>query len=286
MDAGVFDSLVQITVGKGNKVYFWKGRWLLGRSISDIAPNVLRLVSTRRWNARTVQVALIHNKWVEDIAGVLSPDAAMECVHLWALIEDFSCHRNSEDDDAFRWPCSSTGLYTAKSTYKRLQLGSVDFVAADAIWRNGAPVKCKIFMWLAILDRQWTSARRFRRGLQDDTAPCFVCLQEEDAMDHLFTQYVHARQVWFLCFSGMGIAAVPPSANCKLEEWWLREHSKFSAKTRKNLDALIILGCWSLWKNRNAWVFNNQSMQFSAVDLATRIRDEFSAWTLGRRGVT
>jgi hypothetical protein len=27
-------------------------------------------------------------------------------------------------------------------------------------------------------------------------------------------------------------------------------------------------------------------MQFSAVDLATRIRDEFSAWTLGRRGVT
>jgi hypothetical protein len=120
MATGVFDSLVQITVGKGNKVYFWKDHWLHGRSVSDIAPNVLRLVSTRHRNTRTVQVALIHNKWVEDIAGVLSPDAAVECVHLWALIEDFTRHRNYEEEDAFRWPCSSTGLYTAKSTYKRL----------------------------------------------------------------------------------------------------------------------------------------------------------------------
>jgi hypothetical protein len=102
-----------------------------------------------------------------------------------------------------------------------LQLGSIDFTAADALWRNGALVKCKIFMWLAILERQWTFARRHRRGLQDQTAPCYVCLQEEDAMDHLFTQYVHARQVWFLCFSGMGIAADLPTQHCKLEEWWL-----------------------------------------------------------------
>jgi hypothetical protein len=84
----------------------------------------------------------------------------------------------------------------------------------------------------------------------------------------------------------MGIAADLPTQQCKLEEWWLRERNKFSVKTRKNLDALIILGCWSLWKNRNAWVFNNQSQQFSVMELAMRIRDEFSAWTLGRRGVT
>jgi hypothetical protein len=82
------------------------------------------------------------------------------------------------------------------------------------------------------------------------------------------------------------VVAVPPSVTCTLEEWWLREHDKFTAKTRKNFDALIILGCWMLWKNRNAWVFNNQSLQFSAVELARRVRVEFSAWTPGRRGVS
>jgi hypothetical protein len=83
----------------------------------------------------------------------------------------------------------------------------------------------------------------------------------------------------------MGIAADPPTQHCKLKEWWLRKHIKFLVKTRKNLDALIILGCWSLWKNHNAWVFNNQSQQFSVMELVTRIRDEFSAWMLGMRGV-
>jgi hypothetical protein len=76
-----------------------------------------------------------------------------------------------------------------------LQLGLIDFVVADAIWnwKNGAPLKCKLFMWLAIQDREWTSARRHRHGLQDRPMPCYVCLQDEDAMDHLFTQCVHAR---------------------------------------------------------------------------------------------
>jgi hypothetical protein len=53
----------------------------------------------------------------------------------------------------------------------------------------------------------------------------------------------------------------------------------------KNFDTLIILGCWGLWKNRNAWVFNNQNLQFSAVELARRVRDEVPAWTLGRTRV-
>jgi hypothetical protein len=66
----------------------------------------------------------------------------------------------------------------------------------------------------------------------------------------------------------------------------LGERAKFSAKTRKNFDALVILGCWDLWKNRNAWVFNNQNLQFTPVQIDSRVRDEFSAWTLGRRGVS
>jgi hypothetical protein len=105
-------------------------------------------------------------------------------------------------------------------------------------------------------------------------------------MEHRFAECVHARQVWLLCFTDMGIAATPPSITCKLEDWWLRERRKFIAKSRKNFDALIILGCWSLWKNRNAWVFGNPSSQHLVLVLAKLIRDEFLAWTLGRSGVT
>jgi hypothetical protein len=129
----VFDSLIHIQVGKGNMVYFWKDRWLSGLSVQDIAPNVLAHICTRRRNRRTVQVALSQNRWIEDIQGALSPAAAVECVRLWLRIQNFSVGRDADQDDVFSWPCSSKGVYSANSTYERLQLGAIDFAAADAI---------------------------------------------------------------------------------------------------------------------------------------------------------
>jgi hypothetical protein len=286
MASEVFQALVQISVGKGSKVLFWKDRWLAGYSVQDIAPLIFEQVSTRRRNARTVQVALAQNRWRDDIHGELSHAAAAEYARLELAIADIDMTRDVEADDVFSWPCSASSIYSAKATYERLHVGSIHMAAAEAIWKNGATVKCKLFMWLTIKDRQWTSERRFRHGLQAHTAACFVCLQEEDSMKHIFTQCVFARQVWYACFQTLGVAAEPPSLTCSLEDWWLRERNKFTAKTRKNFDALVMLGCWCLWKNRNAWVFNNRHMQFSATVLTSRIRDEFSTWVLGRRGRT
>ena len=36
------------------------------------------------------------------------------------------------------------------------------------VWRSWAPLKCKIFAWLAMQYRLWTSDRRARHGLQDE----------------------------------------------------------------------------------------------------------------------
>jgi hypothetical protein len=52
-------------------------------------------------------------------------------------------------------------------------------------------------------------------------------------MFHLFTQCVHARQVWHLCFQHLVMAAVPPSVTYTLEEWWLRERGKLMIKQEK-----------------------------------------------------
>jgi hypothetical protein len=57
--------------------------------------------SSRRRNACTVQVALIQNKWVEDIVGALPPLAALECVQLWLCIVESDGSRNAEGEDVF-----------------------------------------------------------------------------------------------------------------------------------------------------------------------------------------
>ena len=167
-----------------------------------------------------------------------------------------------------------------------LLLGEVGFPMAEAIWNNGATLKAKIFMWLAIQGRLWTSDRRHRHGLQDHASACFVCLQEWDTVEHLFTQCVYAREVWQGCFQRLRITATGPSQVCTLEEWWSRTRVRFAMKHRKNFDAVVILVCWSIWKNRNAWAFNNPSKQFQARALINSICDEFAMWVLARRGVS
>ena len=50
----VFDRLIQITVGKGDKVLFWRDRWIHGFSVREIAPALVVGVETKIRNSRTV----------------------------------------------------------------------------------------------------------------------------------------------------------------------------------------------------------------------------------------
>jgi hypothetical protein len=68
----VFDSLVQITVGDGNKVLFWRDQWIEGRGADDIAPLITRKVKTQAYNARTVTQGCVDNSWIMDIQGNLT----------------------------------------------------------------------------------------------------------------------------------------------------------------------------------------------------------------------
>lgn len=39
-------------------------------------------------------------------------------------------------------------------------------------------------------------------------------------------------------------------------KWWLKERGKFHKADKRGFDTLVIAVTWSLWKQRNARVFN------------------------------
>lgn len=49
-----FNSLVQWHVGKGDRILFWKDRWIHGSTVAEIAPTILAKVKTRTVNRRLV----------------------------------------------------------------------------------------------------------------------------------------------------------------------------------------------------------------------------------------
>jgi hypothetical protein len=67
-----FESLVQIKVGNGELVYFWRDRWINGKFVAEIAPGRWSTVSARLRNRRTMQQALTDNVWLLDLSSRLT----------------------------------------------------------------------------------------------------------------------------------------------------------------------------------------------------------------------
>ena len=272
----VFDRLIQITVGKGDKVLFWRDRWIHGFSVREIAPALVVGVETKIRNSRTVAQALEDERWALDVQPQTSFGALLQTVHPRHAVA--TVQRDVHMEDTFAWPHDPLGIYTASSTYDRLNQGAVRSPTAAAIWRSWAPLKCKIFAWLAVQHRLWTSDRRARHGLQDNTSPCYTCLQEEDTVEHIVVQCVYARQVWHTCFDSLQINVHPPNDTDTFVEWWLRARSGFQGKHKRGFDSVVIGAAWMLWKQRNAKVFNRPEQVKDYSELARAILEEIHEW--------
>lgn len=280
---GVFRSCANLKVGDGRSSFFWKDRWIGGFTAAEIAPEVVDLIPTRRRNRRTVADALLDSSWVDDIQGQLSEAGCVQCLRLWVLVS--SVHRDEAQPDRFTWAGSATGLYSAKTTYSMLCQGSIRFSMATPLWRSWAPLKCKIFGWLALQYRLWTSDRRHRHGLQDNPDSCAVCLQGEDNADHVLVRCTYARQVWFRVLIGAGLQIQEPGLESTLESWWDQARKRVASKDRRSFDSLVIATAWLIWKQRNARVFGNTRDQCDVSQLVDRIHDEFKLWRSAREGV-
>jgi hypothetical protein len=115
-------------------------------------------VSTRKRNRRRVADAIVQDAWVGDVNINISIEGWLQCINLWEAFD--SIHLDASRPDSFRWAGSPSGEYSAKSTYKMLCQGRSTVAFYKPIWRSFAPLKCKIFCWLALKHRLWTSDRR------------------------------------------------------------------------------------------------------------------------------
>lgn len=114
----VFDALINIKVGSGGKVLFWRDKWIHGVAAADIAPLLVASVQTRMINNRTVQQALEDGRWMHDFEANISFTAQIQCMHLCHAIATVEC--DPTEPDGFTWPASASGVYTTKSVYDYL----------------------------------------------------------------------------------------------------------------------------------------------------------------------
>jgi hypothetical protein len=231
---------------------------------------------------RMVKEALLEDAWLLDVAGELSIDEWMQCTLLWEELRRVP--RDGNRPDQITWKGSVSRQYSTRRTYNMLCIGRITWSMAKPIWRSSAPLKCKIFGWLALKRRLWTSDRRARHGLQDRPDPCATCLQDEDNVDHILAQCPYAKMVWFGCLRKMGSQLQEPQENTDLERWWTEARKRLRKEDRRGFDTFILLIAWMLWKQRNARVFGNLERQLSTTQIIDTVFEEFSLWRAARVG--
>jgi hypothetical protein len=114
-----------------------------------------------------------------------------------------------EVDDKHTFSIASNGVYSAKTAYEGLFLGSVTFEHYKRIWKSWALPKCRFFLWLVAHKRCWTTDRLAKQGL-NHPEKCLLCDQEEENMDHLLMQCSFSREFWYLLLRKFGLHSLAP----------------------------------------------------------------------------
>jgi hypothetical protein len=249
-----FQMAITVNIGNGNSSKFWIDNWLQGKSVADLAPNLVLAVPKRVIQRRTVSQALSNRGWVADIKGALTVQVLIEFLKVWELVEGIVLHPDVPDH--FSWKFSSSGQYSST--------GSIKFPAWRRIWKTWAPANCKFFIWLAINNRCWTSDRLAKRGLPHQAA-CPLCDQDVETINHILVSCVFAREVWSLVLNRIIPAVRPPRIDSHFNSWWCRASATLPKDERKGFNSLVVLVVWELWKHRNACVFQGSRPAVQSV---------------------
>ncbi|WVZ93865.1 LOW QUALITY PROTEIN: hypothetical protein U9M48_039818 [Paspalum notatum var. saurae] len=197
----LFDMAIKVNVGNGENTKFWIDRWLHGKRVADMAPNLFLVIPKRVAKRRTVSQALFNRCWVSNIKGALTIQVLVEYLHIWELLEGVILQPDTPD--TLIWRLSSSGCYSSKSAYEAMFIGTIKFSPWKRVWKTWALGNCKLFIWLAIINRCWTSDRLAKRGLPHQLA-CPFCDQATETTNHVLSSCVLAREVWTIVLQSSG----------------------------------------------------------------------------------
>ena len=271
----LFAIALESHVGDGQNTLFWTDKWIMGCSVSDLAPLVFEVVPLAIRKERTVAQGMQGLSWLADISGGLNLIGLYEYFQLWDVIAE--THLSQEEDSHF-WRFDSSGQFSSKSAYQAFFNGAIPFEHWKRLWKSWAPQKCKVFLWLAMRERCWTADRLAKRGLPHP-AKCVLCDQEDEDIQHLLTTCVVSQDFWFQVLVPLGFGTKAPGQHeTSFVEWWKRAAKQTPKEKKKGLNSIIILGAWTIWKHRNACVFECEQPSISG--LLREFKEGYHLWCL------
>lgn len=160
------------------------------------------MIPKRVAKRHTVSQALVNRNWMADIRGALSVHVLVEYLLIWDLVEDVVLQPDVSDQHL--WKFSASGMYSCKSAYNSMFIGTIKFSHWKKIWKSWAPANCEFVIWLAINNWCWTSDRLAKQGLPHQPT-CLFSDQDEETINHILSSCVLVQEAWTRILQGLNL---------------------------------------------------------------------------------
>jgi hypothetical protein len=270
----LFNASVSFRLGDGCKISFWNDPWLDGSSLASSAPDLFKHCTLRNLSVNT---ALIDGKWMRHFKRNLPPEALSQFLVVHARLAEIVLLPGVPDSISWRW--TENQAYSTSSAYNIQFEGAVRHDFIETIWKSEAPLKCRLFAWLANLGKCNTADTLSKKNYPQNVASV-LCLSEEETPLHLLATCPVTIRLWKRILLTAGLPANwAPSTDCSsLHDWLLSSLQTRAEPIRKSWISLVHLTWWSIWKERNARIFRNETtsqnqIHSRLIDDARNMRD-------------
>ena len=244
---------VSFSVGDGKRVRFWKDIWCGNTPLCEAFPSLFDLAGSK-------------DAWVADYWDPMGEEGGWT-PHFVRPFNDWEVERllssiqgkrlDVDGEDRMPWKGTKNEIFTVKSLYKSLAHSCAISFPSNIIWSPYVPTNVSFFAWEASWEKVLTQDQLKRRGWILANICCLCCVEEE-TINHILVHCFKTKILWDLVFSLFGVNWVLPfTMRDTLLSWYVSFKDK---KHRKVSRVVPLCLFWTVWKERNKIVFNNEAL--------------------------
>jgi hypothetical protein len=156
----------------------------------------------------------------------------------------------SEDKRLCPFATSDSKLCTGRLYQLLVDAQGTDSPASKFVWKSKAPPRVQFFAWLLIQGRVQCKANLLKKHVVQE-ATCEVCGATEEMATHIIFQCPFAQGFW----QALQFELPEGISTAMLDELSCPAHVPHT-----QIETLVLLCCWRLWKRRNGVVFRGEHL--------------------------
>ncbi|KAH1241592.1 putative ribonuclease H protein [Glycine max] len=253
-------------VGCGDKVSFWKDKWLGEGPTLQQKYNQLFLINRQQPDLISMMGNFSQDNWRWDLKWRRNLFDHESDLTVNFMEEISSIHIQRHVKDIMTWKTDPSGVYSTKSAYKLMITPSTpasELRSSTLLWKLKIPPKAAVFTWRLLKGRLPTRANLIRGNVIIQDTVCPLCGLEQEEVGHLFFNCKRIVGLWWESMTWVQAQGPLPTSPV---DHFLQFCDGFGA----HINHSSWCGWWvaltsTIWQHRNLLIFHEKPFDTSKV---------------------